>query len=388
MRIAVIAYPLRVAGGLSVGRNVIAALGRVADEHDYLLLLPAGVGYEDTPKPTRCDCEYFVRRGGLLGQWWYEQRDVPRRVRAFRPDVVWGLANFGLRHPAAAQAFLFHKPQFIYEPRYTRVEVLRSRMANGLARRRLVRSLPATQLVFCQTQTAAERFRRFLGYRGEIALMPNAVSRFVTSDVPPAAPPVFARLARRFVLFCLTKFYAHKNLEIFLDVFKGGAAALRDVSILFTVQADQHPRAADFLRAIESPNLRDHLVNVGPVPQTELAGYYGHSQGLILPTLLESFSGTYLEAMQYRRPILTSDLDFARDVCGDAAEYFDPFDPAAIRDAIVRVRDSTDRREELVALGQRRLATMTRDWDEIVREAVGRLAGLVKSRAVRETLPP
>ncbi len=385
MRIAVIAYPLRVAGGLSVGRNVVAALGRVADQHEYLLLMPAGVGYEATPKPGLCECEYFVRRGGPFGQWWYEQRSVPGRIHAFRPDVVWGLGNFGLRDPRAAQAILFHKPQFIYEPRYTRVEVFHSRLANGFARRRLLRSLPATQLVFCQTQTAAERFRRFLGYTGDIAIMPNAVSRFVTADVPPAAPAVFERLRGRFVLFCLTKFYGHKNLEIFPEVFRRHADALRNVSVIFTVRADQHSRAGAFLRAIETPELRDHLVNVGPVEQHELAGYYGHSQGLILPTLLESFSGTYLEAMQYRRPILTSDLDFARDVCGDAAEYFDPFDPAAVRDAILRVRDSSDRRDELVRLGQHRLNTMVRSWDEIVKSAVDRLAALVKPQPLRET---
>jgi glycosyltransferase involved in cell wall biosynthesis len=376
MRIAILAYPLRVAGGLSVGRNVIAALSRVADQHEYLLLMPAGVGYEQAPKPSHCEAHYYARTRGALGQALYEWREAPRLTRAFRPDVVWGLGNFGFRRPGAKQAILFHKPQFIYEPRYTRVELPGIRLRNALARGRLLRSLPATQLVFCQTKTAAERFRRFLGYRGEIALMPNAVSRFAMGDAAGPPPAVFERLRGRFTLFCLTKYYAHKNLEAFVELFQRRRDELRDVSVLLTITAAQHPRAPRFVRTISAPELREHIVNVGPVEQRDLAAYYGASDGLILPTLLESFSGTYLEAMQFRRPILTSDMDFARDVCGAAAEYFDPFDPGSICAAIRRVRDSAERRAELIAAGAERLERFVRDWDSIVAEAVGALERL------------
>lgn len=376
VRIAVLMHPLRVAGGLSVGRNVVAALGRVADEHEYLLLLPAGVGYEETPKPSRCQSYYFRRYGRQLGQIAFEALRMPTLVRQFRPDVVWGLANFGLRKPGAHQAILFHKPQFIYEPRFTRVESVRPRLANWLGLRRLKRSLPATQLVFCQTRTAAERFRRYLGYAGRIAIMPNAVSRFTDHGPPSQPPPVVKRLRGRFALFCLTKFYSHKNLEMLAESFERYADELRDVTVLVTVEAGQHPRCPEFLRRIARPALREHVVNVGPLRQEELAGYYHACDGLILPTLLESFSGTYLEAMHYGKPILTSDLDFARDVCGDAAEYFDPFDPASVRDAILRVQGDAGRRAALVSAGQRRLASFARDWDAIVRDAVHELERL------------
>ncbi len=44
--------------------------------------------------------------------------------------------------------------------------------------------------------------------------------------------------------------------------------------------------------------------------QKELAGYFCNSNALLLPALLESFSATYLEAMYFGLPILTSNLDF------------------------------------------------------------------------------
>lgn len=47
LRVAVLAHTLRVAGGLSVGQNLLAGLSRVAPQHDYLISVPTGLGYED-----------------------------------------------------------------------------------------------------------------------------------------------------------------------------------------------------------------------------------------------------------------------------------------------------------------------------------------------------
>lgn len=377
MRMVVLAHNLRVAGGLSVGRNVIAALRRVADEHEYLIFMPHGCGYEEIEKPSRATCHFYRRRGGW-DQWRYESRDVRKAALAFKADVVWGLGNFGLVDPGAAQAFLFHKPHFIYGPRHNRAETLGNKVRNAVARRRLLRSLKDTQLVFCQTNTAATRFRRFLGYDGAIAIMPNAVSRFTAAAENCEAPPVFARLGGKKVLFCLTKYYAHKNLEYLVRLFEKHGEELGDVVVVLTVAADQHRLAPAFLKSIQVPSVQGHFVNVGPVRQDELAAYYTHSDALILPTVLESFTGTYLEAMQFKRPILTSDLDFAHDVCGDAALYFDPWDVDAGRDAIRRLLDEPGLADTLIAAGTKRLETMFRSWDDIVAEAVHKLEDLAR----------
>ena len=61
---------------------------------------------------------------------------------------------------------------------------------------------------------------------------------------------------------------------------------------------------------------------------------YKQVDGMIMPTLLESFSATYIDSMALGVPIFTSDRDFARDVCGDAAWYFDPLNAESIFEVI------------------------------------------------------
>ena len=377
MRIAVVAHNLRVAGGLSVGKNVVSALGRVADQHEYLMILPAGIGYEELDKPSRARCRYYRRSAGTLGQLFYETVVMPRIVRAFAPDVTWGLGSYGLVRPYAAQAILLHLPHLVYDPRSQRRRVWKSSLRLRLLAWRLRRGLPATQLVFCQTRTMADRFRAAYGYRGRVAIMPNAVSRATTagSGAPPA---VFESQRGKFVLFCLTRYYVHKNLEILLDVFRAHHDKLADVCVLTTIASEQHPGARRFLEQSADPMLGSHIINVGPTDQRKLAGYFEHCDALLLPTVLESFSGTYLEAMQFGLPILTSDMDFARDVCGPAARYFDPFDPDSICAAIVEIRDSRRKRDELIKAGADRVERYVRNWDSIVYDAVRQLESIVR----------
>jgi glycosyltransferase involved in cell wall biosynthesis len=243
-------------------------------------------------------------------------------------------------------------------------------------RRRLVDSLAATQLVFCQTHTVAERFRQRFQFSGQVAIMPNALSRFACppSDGPP---PIFSQLQGKTVLFCLTKFYPHKNLESLVEMFQRHSVRLRDVVVLLTITAAQHPHAGAFLRQLEAPTLRDRFINVGPLQQYELSGYYRHSSALILPTLLESFTATYLEAMQFDCPVLTSDLDFAREICGEAAIYFDPWNVDDMCEAVLRLRNDPALQQNLRLKGRERLMRVFPSWQEITAEALRTMTKLV-----------
>jgi glycosyltransferase involved in cell wall biosynthesis len=129
---------------------------------------------------------------------------------------------------------------------------------------------------------------------------------------------------------------------------------------------------------LQAPALRGRIINVGPLKQQELAGYYHHSTALILPTLLESFTATYLEAMKFECPVLTSNLDFAREVCGEAAIYFDPWDVDEMCEAVVRLRDEPAIQHQMRSQGKERLAQMFHSWKEITAEALRNLTALVQ----------
>jgi glycosyltransferase involved in cell wall biosynthesis len=380
VRIAVIAHALRTAGGLSVGKNLLAAIIRAAPEHEYLVTMPSGSDYEAI-------CQGFPRvrisrcrpGGKRLARNVYEFITLPRVVRAFRPDVVLGLGNHGVLGVNCPQAILCHNAHLFYPGKHSgRTGRIGRRLSSLRLRKWYLRhNLRSTQLLLCQTEAAVERATGYYGYTGRTMVCPNAISSFI--PVNRQNPPLPAHLKPwidHFRLFYLARYYPHKNLEALVDVFRRYRASLKNVVAVITISEDHHPGATRLLRAVSKYRLDQQIINVGPLDQSELGAYFQNCHALVMPTLLESFSETYLEAMHFGLPILTSDQDFARAVCGDAALYFDPWNPASIRDAIVQIRNDRRLAEALARRGRDRLRTVTKSWDDIAVELLEELTDI------------
>jgi len=372
-RICVLAHNLRTAGGLSVGRNIVATLPQVAPTHGYLMIVPAKCGY-----PTRRDDGHVtireVPQTQLPGRCWFDSLELPRIVRKFGATWIWALGNVGLVRPPCRQAILFHDPHLIYPESEYAFESRWYKIRKRLLRRRLAQCLNATERVFCQTQIARRRFADVFKYPAEkIGICPNALSYLTDESAVGETPEPLKPYADRFKLLVLTKCYGHKNLSGILETYKEFRQQLVDTLCVWTISPDQHPIAPGLLEAIRQEGLGDLILNVGPLAQAQLKEYFSACDALLLPTLLESFSGTYIEAMQFERPIITSDLDFAREICGDAAEYVDPLSPASIRDGICRLRDDPEYAAQLVERGRRRMTSFIRTWPDILRSVLDEL---------------
>lgn len=152
-------------------------------------------------------------------------------------------------------------------------------------------------------------------------------------------------------LLSITANYRHKNLQVIPEVI----TYLRDrhpsLRFRFVLTLDRE----DYQR-ISEEHAR-HILFLGRVSIYQVPSLYRQADLMFMPTLLECFSATYPESMRMGVPILTSDMSFARDVCGDAAMYFDPLSPQSIGEAIYTLASKKELRSELAERGQKRLAS-------------------------------
>lgn len=101
--------------------------------------------------------------------------------------------------------------------------------------------------------------------------------------------------------------------------------------------------------------LRDHFVLIGKVDVSECPDLYRQSDIMVMPTLLECFTATYPEAMRMNVPIVTTDLEFARGLCCDAACYYSAVDAEACAEAIYKVATDKVYAHQLVENGKKQL---------------------------------
>jgi glycosyltransferase involved in cell wall biosynthesis len=89
------------------------------------------------------------------------------------------------------------------------------------------------------------------------------------------------------------------------------------------------------------------------VPAAELRLLYHHAQATVCPSFGEGFDFSGVEAMRCGGAVVASDIPVHRDIYQGAAEFFNPYSPGALAQALVQVIDpgAMLRRDELVALG-------------------------------------
>ncbi|MEI8048953.1 MAG: glycosyltransferase [Bacteroidota bacterium] len=154
-----------------------------------------------------------------------------------------------------------------------------------------------------------------------------------------------------FRLLTLSSYKRHKNIEIIPEVIDELRKRKED-NICFYLTLPEVK-----FKELIPPDYLKNVINLGPLHPDVCPLAYEKVDGMFLPTLLEGFSASYPEAMHMKKPILTSNYDFATGVCGEAALYFDPLDPKSIADAIIKLKNNYNLQESLINAGQDRLLT-------------------------------
>lgn len=155
------------------------------------------------------------------------------------------------------------------------------------------------------------------------------------------------KYSKKFTLVTISANHPHKNLNIIMDVIDELIKLNIEVLFVITIMRKNYEK--------QFKGYEKYVMNLGPVKPKECPEIYFKSDAMFLPTLLEVFSASYPEAMKMGKPILTSDLGFARSICGDAALYFDPNNPKDIAEKIFELHNNKTLQEDLIEKGKQRL---------------------------------
>ena len=131
--------------------------------------------------------------------------------------------------------------------------------------------------------------------------------------------------------------------------------------------ADWHGADVIHARAEDSP-LRGQIVLTGFIANEDLEEAYRGSAVYVFPSLFEGFGLSLIEAMHYGVPCACSETSSLGELGQGAALLFDPENPAAIADALLRLLSEPGLRDELKEAGRRRAAEFT--WTKHVERII------------------
>ncbi|SEK39056.1 glycosyltransferase [Halomonas daqiaonensis] len=202
----------------------------------------------------------------------------------------------------------------------------RKKIVNFFRKKRLKRS---DYLVF-ETEVMRNRCVNILPY--------NVEKTFV---IPPTPTKYVTESSRPFMqggglkLLVLSGLDYHKNIWRLIEV----SILARKKSIKFNVVISSTKKQflVKYNRLVTDKFLKiidDYFEFLGPIPSDEIQRAYDSVDVVINISDLESFSNNYMEAWLARKPIIASDRDFSRHICGGSAVYVEPHAPSSLLDAI------------------------------------------------------
>lgn len=326
-RVLLDASNLAVGGGVQVAASLVDEFRKLQEDpatietHPWLPLVTYHLSPEVAENLTTSHPEgaiHVVRRRWSQPEIWVARREDkfdlqltvfgPRYGRRLAPITITGIADVTSIYPW---------PEGVPAGPF---EVRLKRAVRGIVARRL---FARESFLISESNSLLEAFtERCRFHPSGTQVIPNVVNAAVADPAArvPLGVDLRASVEAGTALLCyVARLYPHKNHALLPKVRSELLKLGLNAKFVVTLTTDEWAVAPD--------ELKEACINVGVIPVAQVADLNLQCHAAIFPSLLESFSATPLEALTTNGLLFAADRPFVRDVCGDAASYFDPLDP-------------------------------------------------------------
>ncbi len=276
---------------------------------------------------------------------------LPRKIKAFNPDLVLTLCNI----PAITKykQVFYHDNPFVTQafPKEIKISPIKKYINNKRVKISLKR-LKYVKEVWVQTNLEKKLFIQRSACTQPVRVIQPLLPYHLTSNKRDFALPPKSEGSIR--LICLNNYFEHKNIESLLSVLKLAIDKKIKLQIVFTLNPKYGKSCSRLIAELEKLPA-DYVINFQGINTQFISSIIKQSDGIINSSLMETFGLNCIEAWHEQRPYFISDRPFAKEVCGEAAIYFDPLDPNDILEKIMKSFHDKDIIEGAINAGNNKL---------------------------------
>jgi len=145
----------------------------------------------------------------------------------------------------------------------------------------------------------------------------------------------------------------HKNLSRLILAFNQVKNKFPNLKLVIAGKKDNKIDEIDLLK--NKLNLGEKIIEIISPSDEEIINLYKYAKLFIFPSLYEGFGLPPLEAMAIGIPVLASDIPVLKEVCGNAAHFFNPYDVKDMAKAICKIVADESLRRNLIEKGKERV---------------------------------
>jgi glycosyltransferase involved in cell wall biosynthesis len=212
----------------------------------------------------------------------------------------------------------------------------------------------------------------------DIGVIPNGI------DTDQFSPPERRNPKRTTRLITVARLLERKGIHTILEACAKPTMLPVELQIIGT-----GPYEAELREMVDNLGLDGRVSFLGYVPNEKLPKYYRRSDIFVLPSATESFGLVFAEAMSCGLPIAASNVGGIPETVRDGIDGLlcPPDDPAALRENIVQLMSSAEKRED-ISHSQRQRILDHYPWEQIARRYAAVYRSALGSPGASRVLSP
>lgn len=323
------------------------------------------------------DSRYFVfpTQPDFIGSFYRVKKELIAWENKYQPDVIYSISSpcyFSFKTKEVmrfANAWITNPNKFAWKSM-----PLKARIRMYLYRLNQIRLLRQAKYIITQSETVKKGLVRLSGLPYDnIKVVPNVLPK-VFAD----AKVEINKDEDWIDVISVATSVPHKNLDIIPEVLDILNKKYKIKNIRFNLTLpDGDSLLIKIFEKCKYYGIDRNVINHGHCTQQQLIDIYNRCNICFLPTLLETFSASSLEAMRFNLYIVATDFDFNREVIADAGIYFKPMCAEDAAEKIAFLLNSESLRRNLIRAMSSRLSYYN-DYDNHFMQIVAFLKEVIK----------
>lgn len=340
--------PLHEGGGVQVAIALLDGLSKTNKR--WIAAVPATMKLPD--HLARNPNLLVLQKRGLRDFGWLNLQ-LSRLEASFRPDVVFTVFGPAYFKAKAPHLVGFALPNLVYppEPQWPK-QKLRFKILDYIK----VGLLKRADRIVVETEAFRKRTSEALGIDiNKIHVIGNSVNPILQDHFDFTGSGKLCEKEKHTIIIP-SSWYPHKNLLSVVDVAVHLKQSFPNLDVRFQFTLPLEARGWKILQHYAEENGVGSIINtLGTLSLDQLAVAYRNSSIVYLPTLREASTAVYPEAFYFERPLVTTDIDFAHELCGEAALFVKPNNARETANSIAKLLTNPNHQHNLVDQGRKQL---------------------------------